>query len=67
MRYTSKRSRTHATIGKLHRTIKSNAMVVDMTGMQAGPADLVQALTIRNYKHGAMSGLALPDADECEC
>ena len=42
MRYTFKRSRTHTTIGKytlLHRTIKSNAMVVDTTCTQAGPAD----------------------------
>ena len=42
MRYTPKRSRTHATIGKytpLHRTIKSNAIVVDTTCMQALPAD----------------------------
>ena len=42
MRYTPKRSRTHATIGKytlLHRMIKSNAMVVNMTCMQAGPTD----------------------------
>ena len=38
MRYTPKRSRTHTTIGKLHRTIKSNAMVVNTTCMQAGPA-----------------------------
>ena len=40
IRYTPKR--THATIGKytlLHRTIKSNAMVVDTTCMQAGLAD----------------------------
>ena len=36
MRYTPKQSQTHATIGKslLHRTIKSNAMVVDTTCMQ---------------------------------
>ena len=42
MRYTPKQSQMHATIGKytlLHRTIKSNAMVVDTTCMQAGPAD----------------------------
>ena len=42
MRYTPKRLQTHATICKytlLHQTIKSNAMVVDTTCMQAGPAD----------------------------
>ena len=42
MRYIPKRSQMHTTIGKytlLHRMIKSNAMVVDTTCMQAGPAD----------------------------
>ena len=47
-------------------------MVVDTTCMQAGPADpragaYSGALTIRNYKHGATSGLTLVDADECKC
>ena len=52
--------------------IKSNAMAVDTTCMQAGSADpragaYLRALTIRNNKHGATSGLALADADECKC
>ena len=52
----------------LHRMIKSNAMAVDTTCMQAGLADpRAGAYTIRNYKHGATSGLALADADECKC
>ena len=33
--YSQTIANTHATIGKLHRTIKSNAMVVNTTG----PAD----------------------------
>ena len=53
------RTRLLANTLLLHRTIKSNAMVVDTTCMQA--------LTIRNYKHGATSGLALAGADECKC
>ena len=47
--------------------IKSNAMVVDTTCMQVLVQALTWALTIRNYKHGATSGLALVDADECKC
>ena len=37
--YSQTIANTHATIGKLHRTIKSNAMVVDTTCMKGGPGD----------------------------